>query len=569
MRTEAPSAWLVCLGLFAAACESTASEEAEPLSTAEQAAPLSKPEGLETLGACSSSPASFQVSPGDEVGGPIVGFGAQFNSHLFQRSGRFNQNKIDELANLLNKLHPQHVRIFFDSRAFRSPSYKTSFSRTVGLARNAGATINVTYWHGPYKGKPGTSDFGRTEMNKFADVLKGEFDAGHDAIKVITIQNEPNRTRFNAHKNDYIQLYRTLHLALESRGIRGRVKLVPELTRGVPGTKSWFEDWLAVIGPGIGHIIDGYAFHIYWDHDMADVERIRRLGEIKSAIQALPSDQRKPIYATEFGTRGEPDTNKSALPFPGWSHAGCTAGRAGCRRMLETTEAGANNAFFQVAAARAGFRAFVYWDAYWAMYDKTEQFWSLIGKPSEGLEPNPTYFVQKLLAHAVGRGWTAVSVSDPGREHLKSTAFKGKDDLTILGVNKSGCGTTFRYSGLPGGKKFYVVVWNHDGSGTLCSRGLATATGGKLTVAVNERSLVALSTRPTGMTIPTCGRTRDSAPPDTCGDGECNEEETDATCATDCGCTADSCGTVAPFGCYCDADCEASGDCCADVGVCR
>jgi vibriolysin len=55
-----------------------------------------------------------------------------------------------------------------------------------------------------------------------------------------------------------------------------------------------------------------------------------------------------------------------------------------------------------------------------------------------------------------------------------------------------------------------------------------------------------------------------------CGDGVCGEDESDVSCARDCGCSApgDSCGSVAPFGCYCDDACSANGDCCADADVC-
>jgi hypothetical protein len=52
-----------------------------------------------------------------------------------------------------------------------------------------------------------------------------------------------------------------------------------------------------------------------------------------------------------------------------------------------------------------------------------------------------------------------------------------------------------------------------------------------------------------------------------CGDGACTVDETDENCPEDCGCAAeeDTCGGVAPFGCYCDADCAATGDCCIDA----
>lgn len=50
-----------------------------------------------------------------------------------------------------------------------------------------------------------------------------------------------------------------------------------------------------------------------------------------------------------------------------------------------------------------------------------------------------------------------------------------------------------------------------------------------------------------------------------CGDGKCSVREDDQNCPADCGCAAEqSCGGVAPFGCYCGADCGERGDCCAD-----
>jgi Zn-dependent metalloprotease len=56
--------------------------------------------------------------------------------------------------------------------------------------------------------------------------------------------------------------------------------------------------------------------------------------------------------------------------------------------------------------------------------------------------------------------------------------------------------------------------------------------------------------------------------PSGCGDGMCTGDETDATCAADCGCAASQCSQVAPFGCYCDGECSQRGDCCSDAGTC-
>ena len=544
--------------------------DGEPLEVAAEDGEAEAAPDLETLAACNGSPASFKVSAGSAVGGPVVGFGAQFNSYLFYPPiGRFDQKKLGQVASLVRELRPQHVRIFFDSRAFRDAANMSSFSRTVALAQSTGASINVTYWHGPYSGARFSPEFGKVEMEKFAEVLRAEIvDAGHTAIKYVTVQNEPNRTKFNVHKQDLVTVYKHLDAALKAKGVRSRVGLIWEITRGYPGTKSYFKEWLKVVGPGLVNVLNGYAFHIYWDHDMWDVIRDKRIKEIKQAIAELPAAQRKPIYVTEFGTRGEPDSNKAGLLWPGWAKKGCTAGRKGCRRILETTEAAVNNAFFQVAGARAGFRAFVYWDAYWTMYDKTEQHWSMISKPSDGLKRRPSFYAQKLFSHVVVPGWHAVSVSDPGRLHLRSTAFKDKNQLTVIGVNKSSCGTTFRYSGLPR-SKMYVMVWNDNGDGRICSRGLQTTGGGTLNVPVHPRSVVALTTRSPGLNAPSCGLEPSDVDPPMCGDGECTEGETDASCGQDCGCGAGACGSVAPFGCYCDPTCQAEGDCCADLAVCQ
>jgi hypothetical protein len=55
-----------------------------------------------------------------------------------------------------------------------------------------------------------------------------------------------------------------------------------------------------------------------------------------------------------------------------------------------------------------------------------------------------------------------------------------------------------------------------------------------------------------------------------CGDAVCSEDETDATCPGDCGCSADLCSDeVAPYGCHCDSLCAANGDCCVDVDTCE
>jgi hypothetical protein len=71
--------------------------------------------------------------------------------------------------------------------------------------------------------------------------------------------------------------------------------------------------------------------------------------------------------------------------------------------------------------------------------------------------------------------------------------------------------------------------------------------------------------------LPACGDDK-NAPVDRgiCGDAVCSEDETDANCPGDCGCSADLCSDeVAPYGCHCDSLCADKGDCCVDVDTCE
>ena len=53
-----------------------------------------------------------------------------------------------------------------------------------------------------------------------------------------------------------------------------------------------------------------------------------------------------------------------------------------------------------------------------------------------------------------------------------------------------------------------------------------------------------------------------------CGDSLCLGDETDETCAADCGCAASACDGPGPYGnCSCAVDCEGD-DCCADADIC-
>jgi len=124
-----------------------------------------------------SADATFTVHSDDSIGPPLVGFGAQFNPYLYATPnfpGDVTEENVADLERKVLDLRPQHVRIFFalewwdcgeDHIARGDPRMKESFLRTARLAQRCGATINLTYWHGPWP-QP------QRQAGRFAEIVK-------------------------------------------------------------------------------------------------------------------------------------------------------------------------------------------------------------------------------------------------------------------------------------------------------------------------------------------------------------------------------------------------------------
>src|SRR5262245_63776798 len=129
--------------------------------------------------------------------------GAQFNQNLFAQElvnaagktipgTQVPEASLGDVEQKLNVLRPQFVRIFFsphqDKGSPTTPGTRDSFIRTVQLAQDAGATINITVQSvTPYVADP------ETGMNEFAAVLD-ELVHSHGITNVrwVTLENEPN-----------------------------------------------------------------------------------------------------------------------------------------------------------------------------------------------------------------------------------------------------------------------------------------------------------------------------------------------------------------------------------------
>lgn len=273
----------------------------------------------------------FLVNSSKVLVNDFVGFGTQYNQNLYAPISSVDGINTGNFGNLESKvvqLQSQHVRIFFDSKAFDKinyPDYMDSFIRTVELAQTSGSTVNITYWHGPYNNIS-------KQMFDFANVLNELIsNRGLTAVKYITIQNEVNSTSITP--SIYEQLYRELDRCLKNLSLRDLLFFIGgDLVR--TNQKLWF-DYMAA---NMNDILDGYSIHIYWNYwDQAYGNT--RLREVRNILNSMEPTTQKPVFITEFGIRGERTSN---------TNPGCIIGTS--TPLGNTTINAFQHAWFQILA---------------------------------------------------------------------------------------------------------------------------------------------------------------------------------------------------------------------------
>jgi hypothetical protein len=410
----------------------------------------------------------------------MVGFGAQFNANLYADISAAAGVTPANVVNLEAKavaLAPRHVRIFWNSTA--TVDQVASFERVVGLAQQAGATINVTYWHGPYPDPAG-------QMQVFANELVHLVnDLGYDAVRYVTIQNEVNSTRVT--QPLYEQLYRELDRDLRTAYLRERIQFVcGDLLQD--GQASWF-DYMAT---HMTDVCDGYSEHIYWNY--FDTGRmVQRLTEVHDIVAALPPEAQKPLYITEYGVRGR---SPNGEPQPGLYSNG---------QLLERTNENAyQHAWFSVLAARLGYVGTSKWDSYYGKYDNGTQAYYVIGAPQSGWPLYPMYNLLQLFTTTVKRGWEVVSVdSVPDTSRILAAYVGKKKQLTVIGLDTAGAqlnaGTTtatpYSIAGFPPSKPVNLLIWNANADGLVAPKQAVTAdANGVVNVSISQQAVFVLTT---------------------------------------------------------------------------
>jgi hypothetical protein len=418
----------------------------------------------------------------------LVGYGGQWNHSLFLQS--LNPNVppgAPALAEKIETLEPQILRIFFPLKALTEPEPLAAFIKSMELARETNAVINVTF----------QSNFSAGQINanmaRFAGVLEDLVEnRGVSNLRWVTLVNEANMTAITM--ANYERMYRVLDLNLRTAGVRDQIRFM-----GGDLVQDKQRIWFQYMAANMADVLDAYSVHIYWSY--WDTDKIRqRLEDVRKIdVEELPAAGRKPIYVMEYGVRGiDPDG-----PGPLRNDPGVWADRT---PMAQTNISAFQMGWFNVHGARLGYPGSAVWDLFKATYDPSavNQDYSLIG-PGPDYKLRPAYYLLRLFTATTEPGWRIVGVDGEAGEKLL-TAYDSPDGkLTVVGLDRaggqlndaSGGPSTYTVAGLPTLTTFKLVVWNGDGSGRLSSdQELVTDALGIAHLTVPQHAVWSLTTHP-------------------------------------------------------------------------
>ena len=480
---------------------------------------------------------------------PLEGFGAQLNTNLFTSAGESRPLTRQQLATLraaVDNLQPGFSRILVrrglraDTAAGRAAPEFVALLKTIELAQQAAAQLNLTYWgQGPYaderrlralrwpnrsfrdwpdpnrrKWPPELTDPGgitqpRLLMERFAGVLHEIRRRGFDCVTSVTIQNEINGAGVDIAKQRdqylsmrfYELLYRFLDRALrelddplvQGRTMRDALRFVAGdlVERGNSTQDVWLRYLhrnMEVPRPQFPSVLDGYSIHVYWEPGAGaqgfPAKPERRLANLERTARDL--GLAAPIYVAEYGVR-----RVGARPEPG---------RFDGARIEETPLAAFQHGWFTAIASQRGCAGFSKWVLY--RTDKAAGFgeWGMIGPPAGGFERFPVYRVTRLFSHFVPSGWLANGLSrvTPNVITSRFAAPEGSD-ASLLVLNNASRGRQLKVQGLRANQDYFVVAWNRDGHGSLASLDpIRSDATGAATVQLPAHGIVGLSTRDPG-----------------------------------------------------------------------
>lgn len=485
---------------------------------------------------------------------PLEGFGAQFNTNLFIRSGPtagrerpLGSSELQNLQTTINRLRPGHSRIFIrrelradTARGIANPEFGALMS-TIELAQKAGANVNLTWWAGPYADpdklrqlqwpnksirkwpdpsrqkwpkeltEPGGLTRPKLLMELFAGILEEVRRRHFDCVRFVTIQNEVNGSGTDIAKQKdpflsmrlYELLYRHLDEALKARAdplhptrtLRSAFRLVAgDLVQGGNSPQdAWLKymhDNMELPRANFPSVLDAYSIHVYWEPGPEAKGFPQRL---QRRLTNLEQTARALGIKKPIYVTEYGVRKLSAKPRPG---------KLDGVRMEEAPRAAFQHAWFNALAPQYGCAGLTKWVLY--RTDKPAGFghWGMIGAPSEQFGRSPVYRVTRLFNHIVPPGWKAAGLGRAAGVGVIASKFEAPNQRqeAVAVLNNSAQKRQVRLEGLKPHRNYFRVAWNQDGKGTLAALPrIASDAGGAATLNVPPRGLVALSTRAPGL----------------------------------------------------------------------
>jgi hypothetical protein len=442
----------------------------------------------------------------------LGGYGTQFNQHVYAPVTGLPESSFPDLESKVKAFGPQLARIFYNEdweepgQPRYNPENMPSFVRTVQLAHEAGATINITYHT-----VAGARLAPIPHMQRFAavleDLVRGR---GFTNVRWVTIGNEPNTAGAALTLQQWEALYRTLDAELVSRGLRDHIRIMGGDLIESSGARN-HEIWFTYMTDHMLDVVDAFSEHIYWWYWDAWRFEFRLRDVRKLVVEDNPVESRRPSFIMEFGIRGL----GTAPGKPNLSNAYHETGA----ELRKTNVAAFQQLWFNIASAQLGFAGTSKWDLYWGLYDFSspgnQVYWMMDPSP-EGWELFPTYHALRLLLATTERGWQVARVDpweqddwDPlvaDQPEKELTSYVGPNgELTVMGLDSNGralIGASpelrdYSIGDLPPNTNFTLVLWNASGDGTNSVAGtVPTNAAGVARFQVPLHAAFALTTLP-------------------------------------------------------------------------
>lgn len=427
---------------------------------------------VQLLGCGAAAAAGFTVRTNQFAGAPLVGYGAEMSPYLTAPNMEQPVGNLDDLEQKLKALAPQHVRIFVLTEWWQPGNEKLrdSFIRTCRLAQAAGATINVTLWHG-WGNDPEGAAHGMAAL--LQDLIQRQ---SLSAVRYVTLQNEVNGTKIPMERYD--AFYRRFDQDLRTLGLRDRLQIVGgDLLRKQEA--AWFQN----LATNLADVCDGYSVHMYWDYPQAATYLPERLNEIAGIQQSLPAQGRHPLYITEFGIRGK-DWHVRGNE-PGLFEDGTPVAQSGTYAL--------QIGWLMTEATRRGYLATVQWEAYDVAYPRNRMHYGLLGEAREGWPVRPSWQVVRLFTHTIAPGWRAVRLDGEASELAVAAVQGPKQELTVLVLNHTEQAQATSLLGLPANLAFRRLVWTAANKDHLTDAGDLRSDGSGLPLNLPPKSLTALT----------------------------------------------------------------------------